>query len=89
MGVQAFHLPVRRRTRTPLITVAQFAELMAAISALPDRIADELERRGNVPPRIDPLDGLGDSLIDLWSRIATPVMFAVWSIGCFALGRLL
>ena len=37
---------------------------------------------------IDPLDGLGDSLIDLWSRIATPVMFAVWSIGCFALGRL-
>jgi len=37
---------------------------------------------------VDPLDGLGNSLIDLWSRIATPVMFAVWSIGCFALGRL-
>lgn len=37
---------------------------------------------------IDPLDGLGDSLIDLWSRISTPLMFAVWSIGCFALGRL-
>ena len=37
---------------------------------------------------IDPLDGLGDSLIDLWSRIATPLMFAVWSIGCFLLGRL-
>ncbi len=30
---RVYHLPVRRRTRTPLITVAQFAELMAAISA--------------------------------------------------------
>jgi len=49
---RVYHLPVRRRTRTA-ITVAQFNELMAAIDALPDRIADELERRGNVPPRID------------------------------------
>ena len=50
---RVYHLPVRRRARTTAITVAQFAELMAAIDALPERIADELERRGNVPPRID------------------------------------
>ncbi len=62
---RVYHLPVRRRTRTPLITVAQFAELMAAISALPDRIADELERRGNVPPRIDPLGPTDDAEGDL------------------------
>ena len=31
---------------------------------------------------------LGNSVLDLWSRISTPLMFAVWSIGCFALGRL-
>jgi len=38
---------------------------------------------------IDPLAGIGwDSAMELWSRIQTPVMFAVWSIGCFALGRL-
>ena len=49
---RVYHLPVRRRTRTA-ITVAQFNELMAAINALPERIADELERRGNVPPLID------------------------------------
>jgi len=37
----------------------------------------------------DPLAGIGwDSALELWSRISTPVMFAVWSIGCFALGRL-
>ena len=41
---RVYHLPVRRRTRTA-ITVAQFNELMAAIDALPDRIADELERQ--------------------------------------------
>ncbi|HQC73842.1 MAG TPA: hypothetical protein PLE42_14105 [Candidatus Competibacteraceae bacterium] len=57
---RVYHLPVRRRTRTPLITVAQFAEMMAAISALPIRIADELERRGNVPPRTDRLDPADD-----------------------------
>lgn len=62
---RVYHLPVRRRTRSPLITVTQFAELMAAISALPDRIADELERRGNVPPRIDPLDPTDDAEGDL------------------------
>ncbi len=37
---------------------------------------------------VDPLDGLGNSVLDLWARISTPLMFAVWSIGCFALGRL-
>lgn len=38
---------------------------------------------------IDPLAGIGwDSAMELWSRIQTPVMFAVWSIGCFLLGRL-
>ena len=38
---------------------------------------------------IDPLAGIGwDSALELWNRIQTPVMFAVWSIGCFALGRL-
>ena len=29
-----------------------------------------------------------ESAFDLWARIQTPVMFAVWSIGCFLLGRL-
>jgi hypothetical protein len=37
----------------------------------------------------DPLAGIGwEGALELWSRISTPVMFAVWSIGCFALGRL-
>jgi len=36
-----------------------------------------------------PLAGIGwDGVLDLWARISTPLMFAVWSIGCFALGRL-
>ena len=38
---------------------------------------------------IDPLAGIGwDGAMELWNRIQTPVMFAVWSIGCFLLGRL-
>ena len=37
----------------------------------------------------DPLAGIGwEGALELWSRISTPVMFAVWSIGCFLLGRL-
>lgn len=48
-------LPARRpRVATSHgITVAQFNALMAAIRELPDRIADEMEMRGNVPSRID------------------------------------
>lgn len=47
-------LPHRRpRAASHSITVAQFNALMAAIKELPDRIADELEMRGNVPSRCD------------------------------------
>ncbi len=35
------------------ITVGQYQSLMAAIELLPARIAETLERRGNVPPSID------------------------------------
>ena len=45
---------------------------MATLSQIPDQLA-----------------GIGwEGALELWARISTPLMFAVWSIGCFALGRL-
>jgi len=38
---------------------------LARVYHLPDRIADELERRGNVPPRTDRLDPTDDAEGDL------------------------
>ena len=66
-------------------------KIMEPAPTLREELTQQRRREIGAPmaTMIDPLDGLGDSLIDLWSRIATPVMFAVWSIGCFALGRLL
>ena len=66
-------------------------KIMEPAPTLRDELTQQRRREIGAPmaTMIDPLDGVGDSLIDLWSRIATPVMFAVWSIGCFALGRLL
>ena len=65
-------------------------KIIAPAPTLREELTQQRRREIGAPmaTMIDPLDGLGDSLIDLWSRIATPVMFAVWSIGCFALGRL-
>jgi len=58
---------------------------MATLSQIPDPLAG-IGWEGQIP---DPLAGIGwDSALELWNRISTPVMFAVWSIGCFALGRL-
>lgn len=48
--------PIRRRPQRPVshgITVAQYREIIEAIRALPDEIAETLERRGNVPPAVD------------------------------------
>ncbi len=42
--------PAQRRATGYGITVAQYREIMDAIRALPDEIAETLERRGNVPP---------------------------------------
>ena len=46
-----------RRTSRPAITanitIRQYQALMAAIETLPDRIADRMEQRGQVPPRWD------------------------------------
>ena len=66
-------------------------KIMEPAPTLREELTQQRRREIGAPmaTMIDPLDGLGDSLIDLWSRIATPLMFAVWSIGCFALGRLL
>ena len=66
-------------------------KIMEPAPTLREELTQQRRREIGAPmaTMIDPLDGLGDSLIDLWARIATPVMFAVWSIGCFALGRLL
>ena len=67
--------------------------MRAPISPAPtlrDELTQQRRREIGAPmaTMVDPLDGLGNSLIDLWARISTPLMFAVWSIGCFALGRL-
>ena len=69
---------------------AEAMKIMEPAPTLREELTQQRRREIGAPmaTMIDPLDGLGDSLIDLWSRIATPVMFAVWSIGCFALGRL-
>lgn len=66
-------------------------KIMEPAPTLREELTQQRRREIGAPmaTMIDPLDGVGDSLIDLWSRIATPLMFAVWSIGCFALGRLL
>jgi len=56
MNTARIHALPARRPRPSTghgITVAQFNALMQAIRELPDRIADELEMRGCVPPRID------------------------------------
>ena len=65
-------------------------KIIAPAPTLREELTQQRRREIGAPmaTMIDPLDGLGDSLIDLWSRIATPLMFAVWSIGCFLLGRL-
>ena len=65
-------------------------KIIAPAPTLREELTQQRRREIGAPmaTMIDPLDGLGDSLIDLWSRIQTPVMFAVWSIGCFLLGRL-
>jgi len=89
------------RARIRAATVAQQqrddrirTEAMRAPIAPAPTVRDELtqQRRREIgapmATMVDPLDGLGNSLIDLWARISTPLMFAVWSIGCFALGRL-
>lgn len=83
------------RARIRAATVAQQnSEAMRAPVAPAPLLRDELtqQRRREISApmatMIDPLDGLGNSVLDLWSRISTPLMFAVWSIGCFALGRL-
>lgn len=43
----------QRRAASYGITVAQYREIMDAIRALPDEIAETLERRGNVPLAAD------------------------------------
>ena len=65
-------------------------KIMEPAPTLRDELTQQRRREIGAPmaTMVDPLDGLGNSLIDLWARIATPLMFAVWSIGCFALGRL-
>ena len=93
--------PESERARIRAATVAQqqrddrirteALKIIAPAPTLREELTQQRRRREIGAPMatmIDPLDGLGDSLIDLWSRISTPVMFAVWSIGCFALGRL-
>lgn len=82
------------RARIRAATIAQqHADAMRAPIAPAARHPDSLALRDMPDPlaalawdavRMD----LGDSALDLWSRISTPLMFAVWSIGCFALGRL-
>ena len=69
---------------------AEALKIIAPAPTLREDLQQNRRREIGAPmaTMVDPLDGLGNSLIDLWSRIATPVMFAVWSIGCFALGRL-
>ena len=65
-------------------------KIMEPAPTLRDELTQQRRREIGAPmaTMVDPLDGLGNSLIDLWARIETPLMFAVWSIGCFALGRL-
>ncbi len=91
--VAAEQLSERARIRAATIAQQNSEAMRAPITPAPTLREDlQQQRRREIgapmATMIDPLDGLGDSLIDLWSRIATPVMFAVWSIGCFALGRL-
>ena len=90
--VAAEQLSERARIRAATIA-QQHADAMRAPVTPAARHPDPLALRDMPDPlaalawdavRMD----LGDSLIDLWSRISTPLMFAVWSIGCFALGRL-
>ena len=93
--------PESERARIRAATVAQqqrddrirteAMKIMEPAPTLREELTQQRRREIGAPmaTMIDPLDGLGDSLIDLWSRIATPLLFAVWSIGCFALGRLL
>jgi len=88
------------RARIRAATVAQQRDdrirteaMRAPIDPAPtlrDELAQQRRREIGAPmaTMVDPLDGLCNSLIDLWARISTPLMFAVWSIGCFALGRL-
>ena len=87
---------VARRTATPETPSerarirTEAMKIMEPAPTLREELTQQRRREIGAPmaTMIDPLDGLGNSLIDLWARIATPVMFAVWSIGCFALGRL-
>ena len=92
--------PESERARIRAATVAQqqrddrirteALKIMEPAPTLREELTQQRRREIGAPmaTMIDPLDGLGDSLIDLWNRIQTPVMFAVWSIGCFLLGRL-
>ena len=65
-------------------------KIMEPAPTLREELTQQRRREIGAPmaTMADPLDGLGDSVLDLWSRISTPLMFAGWSIGCFALGRL-
>ena len=66
-------------------------KIIAPAPTLRDELTQQRRREIGAPmaTMADPLAGIGwDSALDLWARISTPLMFAVWSIGCFALGRL-
>lgn len=81
--VAAEQLSERARIRAATIA-QQHADAMRAPVTPAARHPDPLAALAWDAVRMD----LGDSVLDLWSRISTPLMFAVWSIGCFALGRL-
>ncbi len=89
---QAAHRMDTQRPHIPRLAAEALAcdEAPAPAPTLREELNANRRREIGAPmaTMIDPLDGLGNSLIDIWSRISTPLMFAVWSIGCFALGRL-
>lgn len=97
--VAAEQLSERARIRAATIAQQNSEAMRAPVSPvapaplLRDELTQQRRREIGAPMAtmidpLDPLDGLGNSVLDIWSRISTPLMFAVWSIGCFALGRL-